>query len=157
MSSIQKPYWTHFSLTLVWIGLVWPCLSGLVMVFFYSGLVWSDLWGVVRPTPTTLWKHFEHFAWLRKHFGHFVWLFAVPFLILILMTTLILIMIIVVLTSISRPGSTSQASWSDVWCYIKPGSIHLSITESITKYNEKYYKILQSIDNYCKLLRSIAK
>ena len=50
----------------------------------------------------------------------------VPFLILIVMTTLILVIIIVLLTSISRPGSTSQASWSDVWCCIKPGSIHLS-------------------------------
>ena len=67
--------------------------------------------------------------------------------------TVILLITIVVLTSISRPGSASQASWSDVWCCIKPGSIHLSTTEDVTEYREKYYKILQSMSMCYRLLK----
>ena len=154
---MQKPNWTHFSLTLVWFGLVWPCLSGLVMVkHIFFILAWSDLGGVVRPTPATLVKHFEYFVWLRKHFGHFVWLCALPHI-----------------DCNDNSYSCNNNCCTDihlkawqhltsklVWCLMlhQAWQHPLILTESITKYKVKYYKILQSIDKYCRLsVESIAK
>ena len=137
-----------------WSGLA---LSGLaclvwsmVMVFFI--LAWSDLvGGVVPPTPTTLWKHFEHFVWLRKHFGHFVWLCALPHI-----------------DCNDNSYSCNNNCCTDIhlkaWQHLTSKLVRclmlhqawqhpLILTESITKYKVKYYKILQSIDKYCRLLR----